>query len=353
MPSLRSAWNPITPLGVVVLASLGALAAPAEQRPGWLGLVLLLLSPVAAFVASRALRGALARAAPLGPGAGSAPRQERVLGLALRGLLVLVAALVPLAALVTDLGVRSGKLGRGETALTLALPLLFSLLGAQLWRDLCAARRQRAAGGPPARAQRPSFTGVAAWVMGFTSAAAWIADQVVRGQPIVAQLMKVDERVAAGEVWRIFTATAVHGSLAGLVLNGAAFFGVAPLLELLLGAPRLVFVFVVGGVAATSASFAAAAGPFTGASGAVAAVAGALLAFGVRRRQALPAETRRRIVLHGGVALVAVALAAGLLPDVDLAAVGGGLAFGAVAGLAFEPPEDARAALAAVAGGAR
>jgi membrane associated rhomboid family serine protease len=362
MPTLRSAWNPVTPLAAVLVASLLALLSPPEQRPGWLGLVVVLLSPVAAFASVRALGAALARL-PAAPG-GAPTSAEGVLTLALRALLVAVAVLVPVTTLFTELGVRSGALGEGERALTLALPLALGALGAQLWRDLRAARAERATEVEARRRTKATLTGVAeldtlvgrppraaawvAWVLGFTSAAAWVAGQVVHGQPVVSMLAKVNDRVAAGEVWRVFTATAVHGSLAALLLNGAAFFAVAPLLELLLGAPRLVFVFVVAGVAATFASYGLAAGPYLGASGAIAGVAGALLAFALRRRRDLPVATRRRAALRGALALGTVSLAAGLLPDVDLPAIAGGLAFGLVAGLAFDPPEDVRTALASV-----
>jgi len=381
MPSLRSAWNPLTPLAAVLFLSLASLAAPREQRLGWLGLVLIVLSPVAAFLSLRALRSALARAAPV-PAAGAAQvtqvTQEpgaagaagpagpsgRVLRASLRALLAVVAFLVPLSALVTEYGAQNGQLAPAERALTLALPFAFWVLGAQLWRDLGLARGHARGPGAPAQTrstERASITGLAAldarigrrpraaariaWVLAFVSAASWIATQVVHAQPIVGLLMKENDRIREGEVWRVFTATAVHGSLTALILNGAAFFAVAPLLELLLGAPRLVFVFLVGGVAATLASFALApSAPYMGASGAVAAVAGALLAFGARSPR-LPAVTRRRTVRHGAVALAAVALAGALLPEVDLPAVGGGLLFGLLAGLAFEPPQDTREAL--------
>jgi membrane associated rhomboid family serine protease len=360
MPSLRSAWNPVTPLAAVLVLSLAALLAPADQRPGWLGLIVLLLSPVAAIASVRAVRSAMARV-PAAPPGGAPPRAERWLSAGLQTLVAVLAWLGPLTVLLAELARQRGELRTGEMAILVALPPTLGILGARLWRDLRAVRGDRATTVEPWRLARASVTGLPeldarigrppraapriAWVLGFTSAAAWVAAQVVRGQPILSLLMKVNERIRDGEVWRIFTAPLVHGSLAALVVNAWAFLAVGPLLELLLGTPRLVFVFAVGGVAGTFASFALAPGPFLGAAGAVAAVAAAVLALAARLGRRLPAATRRRAFIHGCLALGLVAVGAVLLPEVDLPAVGGGAVFGALAGLAFDPPEDARVAL--------
>lgn len=357
MPSPRSPWLPVAPVLALLVLSVATLAAPADQRLGWSALALVVGGPLALLAGLLLLRAELKRLPAPVTGEGPAPAERSLLFL-LRAVLVAGPLLGPLLVVFTEYALAQRATSVPTAVLNLALPFVFPLVGVRLWRDLRALRAHRAEGLPPEAAPRPSVTGDAAvdarigrppraaarltWGVGFVSALAWISP----GHALIAQLAKVNDRIRGGEVWRLFTATAVHDELPALVLNGVAFLAVAPLLELLLGGPRLVFAFVVGGVVATGASYLLfPAATYMGASGAVAAAAGALLALALRRRAVLPDALWRRLLARGAAAIATLFVGALVLPDTDFAALGGGLALGVLAGLAFAPPEDARAAL--------
>lgn len=140
-------------------------------------------------------------------------------------------------------------------------------------------------------------------------------------------LAKVNDRLLAGELWRLVTPALVHGSGLHLLVNAMALNQVGRLAELFYGPGRFLAVFVVGTAGATLASVAWTEAPSVGASGGLFAVVGALLAFGVRER-GLPEELRKRLV-RDELFVIGVNLAFGLMvPYVDNAAHLGGLATG-------------------------
>lgn len=357
MRPLRALSHPLAPVALVaILLPATTLLAPADQRVGWLVLNLFIGGPLAAVASAFALRGALARI-PVPPGAPGSSPQERTLVRALRWLLVLVAVLGPLTMYLAALGAQDPRVARHQIAFLCLVPLFFTVFGWRLWRDLASARRRRARGLDPVPLERSTWTGDArldallgrkprwtarlVWIVGFTSALAFLAP----GHAILAQLAKVNEAVLRGEVWRFATASFVHGELVGLAVSAMAFFAVAPLVEVLLGPGWLVAVFVGGGVAATGASFAFVPADYMGSTGSAAALTGLVLFFAVRQRLRLPAATARRIALHGLAAVLILAFAGVLLPAADTAAHLGGFAFGAVAGLLVDPAPAVRSAL--------
>jgi len=382
MPSLRALWHPLTPLAVVVVAlPLATLLAPAPMRAGLLLLQWLLLSPVAAFLARRALRSALAR---IPVPEGSAPgAREAGLERWLRTLLVVVPVLGTGALFLAVNGVRSWRappppgqppiewgLTTPQSIFLAAAPLAFTLLGVRLWRDLVALRRRRGAGSglAPATPEPPSATGDpgldrllpakgrAAFGLGvFTVIVTGLANVLppLERDPdrlpwAVQWLAKVTPSIQQGEPYRFLSATFVHGDFAGLLVSLLVYVAVAPLVEKLLGGFWLAVAFVGGGFAATVASYAFMPDTrvYMGMTGAVAALAGLLLFFGVLHHHRAPPATLRRIATRVLGVFGVLAFASALLPYTDVAAHLGGFTFGSALALFARPQPAVREAMA-------
>lgn len=379
MPSVRTLRHPLTPLvAVIVVFPLAILLAPSHMRAGLLLLQCLFVSPVAAYLAVRALRRALARI-PVPPDSGPSPR-EATLERWLKTLLVVVPVLGTATIALAALGVRSWRappppgqpplewgFSAPQSIFLAAVPLLFTFLGARLWRDLAASRGRRVAGLAPAPPEPPSTTGApeldrrlparsrTAFRLGvLTLVASSLANALppLQRDPdklawAVQSLAKVNSAIDGGEPYRFFTATLVHGDFAGLVIGLLVFVAVAPLLDKLLGGGWLVLAFVGGGFAATVASYAfAPSRVYVGVTGATAAIAALLLFLGVRERTRLPPATLRRIASRVLVVLAILAFASALLPFADVAAHLGGFTFGAALALFARPKQEVREAMA-------
>jgi rhomboid protease GluP len=155
-------------------------------------------------------------------------------------------------------------------------------------------------------------------------------------------LAKVNDRILAGEWWRLVTVALVHGSLPHLAFNALALWSLGGLAEAFYGRARLAAILAAGTAFATLASVAWTDANAVGASGGVFAVVGAVLAFALRARGLLPEPLRRRLV-RDMLWIVGVNVAFGLtVPYVDNAAHLGGLAAGAVLGAALGPDPDLR-----------
>ena len=169
---------------------------------------------------------------------------------------------------------------------------------------------------------------------------------------VIDALAKVNDRIRAGELWRLFTPALVHGSLAHLFVNMWALAQVGRVAEGLYGGRGFLIAFVLGTGAATATSYAFTPNPSVGASGGLFAIVGALLAFAVRHRGVLPEDARRQMI-RGGLFTVGINVAFGLaVPYVDNAAHLGGLAAGFLVGLGL-PPGPLAAARLKVLGRAR
>lgn len=378
MPSLRALWHPLTPLAVVIVVlPLATLLAPSPMRAGLLLLQFVFLSPVAAFTAVRALRSALAKI-PV-PAESSPTYREAALERWLRALLILVPLLGTAAIFLAVNGVRSWRappppgqapvewgLSTPQSLLLAAVPLLFTILGVRLWRDLADARRRRGAGLAPLPLEPASATGdpgldallgrkgKTAFGLGvFTLIVSGVANVLPPVQReldklpwAVLWLAKHTPSIQRGEPYRFLTATFVHGDFAGLVVGLLVFITVAPLVEALLGGFWLTIAFVGGGFAATVASYAfLPARIYVGMTGAAAAIAGLLLFFGVLHRSRLPPAALRRIAVRVLAVLAVLAFASALLPYADVAAHLGGFTFGAALAIFARPPVEIRAAM--------
>jgi membrane associated rhomboid family serine protease len=160
------------------------------------------------------------------------------------------------------------------------------------------------------------------------------------GGPLLDALWLDKAAVARGEVWRLLTVALVHDPdfLLHLLFNMYALYIVGPIVEQLYGARRFFLFYVLAAIGGSLASFAFGDGRYAvGASGAIFGLFAILF---VASRAHHPALDRRGNALVGQIGMLLVinlvfGFAAG--SQIDNAAHLGGLATGALFGLAFVP----------------
>lgn len=192
----------------------------------------------------------------------------------------------------------------------------------------------RAARGPLARLVPDATRAVLVVVVAISAAALLLPSEA-----LLERLMKDNDAIRAGEVWRLLTAGLVHGGVVHLLMNAYVLNDVGRLTESLFGGRRMLVLLWGGVLGGSLASFATNPSPSVGISGGIFALVGALLAVGLKHRRRLPPHVRRMLV-RGPIEVIALNVMLGLaLPLIDNAAHLGGLATGfAVAlGLALRP----------------
>lgn len=138
--------------------------------------------------------------------------------------------------------------------------------------------------------------------------------------------------VVAGQYWRLLTSMFLHGGFLHLALNGWALYQLGGLFEIWLGSTRLLAVYFLSGIAGSLASVLWTEGPSVGASGAIFGLLGALIAFLLRRHQALTPGAKS--LLMQLVMWAAINVFFGFsTPGIDNAAHLGGCAAGFLVGL--------------------
>src|SRR5690606_2201197 len=80
---------------------------------------------------------------------------------------------------------------------------------------------------------------------------------------------KVNEYIAQGEVWRLFTAIFLHGGVVHVMFNLYALYALGPLLEGYTGHTRFLTIFLVSGLYGSLFSYALSGPVSVGASGAI------------------------------------------------------------------------------------
>lgn len=144
--------------------------------------------------------------------------------------------------------------------------------------------------------------------------------------------------VHAGEYWRLITPIFLHGGLLHLVFNGFALYQLGPLCELLFGHIRFAVIFLLCGIGGSLLSITM--NPrvvAVGASGAIFGLAGLLIVMALRQHTQLSAVFRRSL-LRSLVPCIGYNLFLGMtVPGIDNWGHIGGLAMGAVVGLAVRP----------------
>ncbi len=90
---------------------------------------------------------------------------------------------------------------------------------------------------------------------------------------------KVNEAIAIGQTWRLFTAMFIHIGVFHLLVNLYALYALGPLVEGYFGHARFLAIYLVGGLFGSLASYAFSDAVSAGASGAIFGLAGAITVF--------------------------------------------------------------------------
>ncbi|MFN2566543.1 MAG: rhomboid family intramembrane serine protease, partial [Gemmatimonadaceae bacterium] len=154
-------------------------------------------------------------------------------------------------------------------------------------------------------------------------------------QAIVAAGALVRQRVLDGELWRLGSATFLHGGMEHLVGNCVSLYILGMACEHAVGARRMLTLFAAGAIGGWALSLAMAPGPSVGASGAIFGVMGAVVVILHRHRDLFVVRDKRIGVVVAVWAGYTLLLGA-LQPMIDNAAHLGGLLAGA--GAAFGLP---------------
>ena len=121
---------------------------------------------------------------------------------------------------------------------------------------------------------------------------------------------KVNPMIAAGQYWRLFTATLLHDGIIHLLFNLYALYALGPMLEAYVGSIRFTTIYLLGGLMGSLASYAWSGSVSVGASGAVFAVIGATTVYFARYHRNFGAQGRA--ILQNMVVVIVINLLFGL-----------------------------------------
>lgn len=140
---------------------------------------------------------------------------------------------------------------------------------------------------------------------------------------------KINQLVAAGQVWRLFTAMFIHIGVLHLLFNLYALNALGPLVEGYFGHVRYAAIYLLGGLFGSLASYAFSPVASAGASGAIFGLAGAVTVYFLRYRENFGA--RGRAILQNMFIVIGINLVFGLsMPGIDNWGHMGGLVGGAI-----------------------
>ena len=142
-----------------------------------------------------------------------------------------------------------------------------------------------------------------------------------------------------GQWWRLFTCMFLHFGIVHIGMNMWVLWGLAQLVERLVGSVGFGIAYIVSGIAGGIASLAW--NPVAisaGASGAVFGTAGALLGFVVLRRDTIPDAMRWGMMKSMAKFLMLNMIVGMSVPQIDMAAHAGGFVGGVVCGLILSQP---------------
>jgi len=144
----------------------------------------------------------------------------------------------------------------------------------------------------------------------------------------VALGMKVNDLIAQGQIWRLFTPMFLHGGILHIGFNMYALFVLGPGLERYFGSSRFLALYLLSGFAGNVMSFAFSPANSLGSSTAIFGLLGAQGVFVYRNREIFGGFARR--ALTNVVWIAAVNLLIGLTPGIDNWGHLGGLIGGTV-----------------------
>lgn len=121
---------------------------------------------------------------------------------------------------------------------------------------------------------------------------------------------KINELVAMGQTWRLFTAMFLHIGVFHLLFNLYALNSLGPLVEGYFGHFRFAAIYIIGGLFGSLASYAFSPVPSAGASGAIFGLAGAIIVYFMKYRENFGA--RGRAILNNMFLIIGINLVFGL-----------------------------------------
>lgn len=147
---------------------------------------------------------------------------------------------------------------------------------------------------------------------------------------------KINELVAVGETWRLFSAMFLHIGVLHLLFNLYALNSLGPLVEAYFGHVRFTAIYLIGGLFGSLASYAFSPSPAAGASGAIFGLAGCLTLYFYFYRENFGA--RGRAILYNMLIVIGINLVFGLSqPGIDNWGHMGGLVGGALVTIGLMP----------------
>lgn len=160
-------------------------------------------------------------------------------------------------------------------------------------------------------------------------------------QPDLATLVllgaKVNDLIAQGQYWRLLTATFLHANLIHIFFNGYALYALGPEAERIYGTRRFLGLYFLAGLAGSLASYLMSPAISVGASGAIFGLIGGLGVFYYLNRAALGAFGKAQVQNMVAIAMVNLFIGFASQGTIDNWGHMGGLAGGALAGLALAP----------------
>jgi rhomboid protease GluP len=140
---------------------------------------------------------------------------------------------------------------------------------------------------------------------------------------------KINELVAAGEIWRLFTAMFLHIGVIHILFNLYALNSLGPLVEAYFGHVRFTAIYLLAGLFGSLASYAFSCAWSAGASGAIFGLAGALTIYFLKYRENF--GSRGRAILNNMLLVIVINLIFGAVqPGIDNWGHIGGLIGGAL-----------------------
>lgn len=156
------------------------------------------------------------------------------------------------------------------------------------------------------------FANIAMFVA--TIAYGWLVYGTFNGSQNISVLVdlgaKVNEYIAAGEWWRLFTAMFLHIGVLHLLFNLYALYAIGALVEGYFGHLRFALIYLLGGLFGSLGSYAFSPSISAGASGAIFAITGAAAVYFFRYRDNFGA--RGRAVLQNIVLVIVINMAFGI-----------------------------------------
>ena len=157
------------------------------------------------------------------------------------------------------------------------------------------------------------------------------------GRTFPEHFAKVDQRILAGELWRLFTASFLHVNLVHLCVNVISLLSIGPIVERLFGPVRLLVVFLFGGAVGFLASALLVPAPSVGASAGICALLGAACVRVFQYRNMLDPTVVRRFAVDIAGVLTLNSILGLTLKGIDNAAHLGGVLGGAGLGFLLSP----------------